>query len=314
MTIQQAKDIPIDALLYKLGFQPHKTINGAKWYCAPTREEKTPSFKLSTDARAWFDHGTGEGGNILDLAFRLQTNLSPTQTLDSTQIKQALAFIQNLFGDQPLQPITVRSQPAASSNSPAYSICSCHPFQVYTPDGALTQAASYLRKRGIDPPTVAPYLQEVTYVGTDGRQRAGFGLPNLAGGYELRRLGDWVKMALGPKHITVFQAHRQTAPWHTFYSLIDFCTFLTVDQPPVGAYQYLIINSDSLVQKAIDYLTPVSPGFMFHYPHQDQSGQKAHEKLLAFLEANQWSGGARVGPYQGYKDWTEARERKLGLI
>lgn len=187
------------------------------------------------------------------------------------------------------------------------------PFAVYGRGSSLTQSALYLGTRGVNAERAAPYLEDVTFAGQDGKKRYGFGMPNVSGGYEIRRYGDWQKRSVGTKDVTMFKADRQAAPWHTFYSLIDFCTFLTVDKPPVGAYNFLIINSDSLVDKAILYLDSIPAGFMIHYPHADESGQRAYHKLVDFLVGQGWSCGDKAYLYSGFKDWTEAREKQLGL-
>src|SRR4051794_30369158 len=68
MNIQDAKRIPIAELLAALGHTPVRESNGEKWYRSPFRQENTASFKLSADQRAFYDHGLGKGGNILDFA------------------------------------------------------------------------------------------------------------------------------------------------------------------------------------------------------------------------------------------------------
>ena len=310
MDIITAKAIPIDEFLQRLGYGIVRTVGGCHWYRSPTRQEKTPSFKLTPDARGWYDHVTGEGGNILDLAYRLHTGRPLMNKLDGQQVKEALGFIEERMGIS-YHPAPSRLAPASSPVESTFTLLGHIPFVVHTPAGTLTPAARYLAARGIEPQRVAPYLEDINFAGRDGRKRYGFGLPNRAGGYEIRRADDWAKRSVGTKDITLFEAGRAMAPWHTFYSLIDFCTFLTVDKPPLGAYHYLILNSDSLVERAIAYLSERPAGFMIHYPHQDESGQRAYEKLLGFLTGQGWNGGNQAGRYAGFKDWTEARQHQL---
>jgi hypothetical protein len=313
MDIQTAKAIPIDFLLQRIGCQPTKTTNGCQWYLSPFRLENTPSFKLTRDRFAWFDHGTGEGGNILDLAFRLDSQQSLPHKLEAQQLKQALAYIDQKVGAPSTRQQPLNNRMPVETNRPAYTITEHQPFRLVDPTGNSSQAALYLASRGISPERVVPYLQEVTFLSADGQKHQGFGLPNVAGGYELRRQGDWAKTAVGPKAITIFKATREAAPWHTFYSLIDFCTYLTIDKPPLGAYHYLIINSDSLVAKAITYLETVPAGFMIQYPHTDESGQNAFRRLEQFLTSHRWAASHKAYLYEGFTDWTEARERQLAF-
>ena len=312
MNLDQAKALSINDFLQQQGHQPVKITAKEYRYISPLRSEKTPSFHVTLDGRAWKDFGDGRGGNIIDLAFRLATSLPLPPRLDGEQLKTALAFIQTVTGatfDE--RPLVRQSLPA--SKDPAYTILEHNPFQVYGRGSFLTKASLYLGTRGINAERFAPYLEDVVYGGEDGKKHYGFGMPNISGGYELRRHGDWMKTAVGHKDVTIFKAAKEAAPWHTFYSLIDFGTFLTVDKPPIGAYHYLIINSDSLVDKAIGYLDSMPASYMIQYPHLDQSGQRAYHKLLDFLASQEWGRGERSHLYQGFKDWTEAREVQLGL-
>ncbi|GAB3901519.1 hypothetical protein [Spirosoma agri] len=313
MDIKTAKTIPINQLLQRLGCEVVKTSGGCQWYRSPSRIEKTPSFKLTRDANGWYDHGTGEGGNILDLAYRLHSGLPLAGKLDGQHVKEALMFIENVMGVRGSLTTPLQQSQPTSPEPHAFTLVNHAPFAVYGRGSSLTKSALYLGTRGVNAERVAPYLEDVTFVGSDGKKRYGFGLPNVSGGYEIRRYGDWAKRSVGTKDVTMFKAQREVAPWHTFYSLIDFCTFITVDKPPIGAYNYLIINSDSLVDIAIAYLDGLPAGFMIHYPHMDESGQRAYHKLVDFLTTHGWMGGDKADLYPGFKDWTEAREQQLGL-
>jgi hypothetical protein len=61
-----AKKIELIEYLSKLGHQPQKIRNHDYWYLSPLREEKEPSFKVNKKMNVWYDHGIGEGGNIID--------------------------------------------------------------------------------------------------------------------------------------------------------------------------------------------------------------------------------------------------------
>ena len=52
--------------LEKLGYMPQKIRGNDYWYLSPFRQEKEPSFKVNRKLNAWYDHGTGRGGNIVD--------------------------------------------------------------------------------------------------------------------------------------------------------------------------------------------------------------------------------------------------------
>lgn len=47
MNIEEAKSIPLEDYLRRMGFTPIRQQEDSIWYCSPFREEKTPSFKVS---------------------------------------------------------------------------------------------------------------------------------------------------------------------------------------------------------------------------------------------------------------------------
>lgn len=325
MDIATAKTIPLDEFLLAAGHQPAKISGGCKFYRAPYRTENHPSFKLSPDATAWYDHGLGQGGNIIDLAM----HLGPCQN-----VSDALAYIQALIGRTTVSryrsPASLLPLPV-SPQTPIYSLTQAKPFALRDQYNHYTPAASYLKLvRAIEPDVFAPYLLDLVYCAQDQFPRYGFGIPNLAGGFEVRRAGDFFKTTIGPKHVTVFQSQRQPwwqAPWHCFYGLMDLGTFLTLDCPPLGTYNFLVVNSDSLIGHpqpgpdklakwglAEQYLESIPPGqSMVHYPHQDASGQRAYSQLRAFLQEQGWSGCDRAKIYQGFKDWNEKHQADSGI-
>ena len=73
MNSEQAKRIKIADYLYTLGFKPIKIQRDSYWYCSPLRDERTASFKVDNHSNIWYDHGTGEGGNILDFVMKLHS-------------------------------------------------------------------------------------------------------------------------------------------------------------------------------------------------------------------------------------------------
>jgi hypothetical protein len=67
----QARQIPIVEYLAQCGINPEYIRGNNHWYLSPLREEKHASFKVDARLNAWYDHGLGEGGNLIDLGIRL---------------------------------------------------------------------------------------------------------------------------------------------------------------------------------------------------------------------------------------------------
>lgn len=66
LSIAEAKEMDLVDYLSSLGYRPAKIRNADYWYLSPLREEKTPSFKVNQKLNRWYDHGLGQGGNLID--------------------------------------------------------------------------------------------------------------------------------------------------------------------------------------------------------------------------------------------------------
>src|SRR4051812_48653599 len=73
LNFSESKKIPITEYLARLGFEPAKVRGNDYWYRSPLRDEKDPSFKVNAKLNLWYDHGSGEGGTILDLGARINS-------------------------------------------------------------------------------------------------------------------------------------------------------------------------------------------------------------------------------------------------
>ena len=72
MQLHDIKQVSIVDYLAQTGFEA-KLIKGVNyWYCSPLRSELTPSFKVNAERNQWYDFGTGDHGDIIDLVCTLQ--------------------------------------------------------------------------------------------------------------------------------------------------------------------------------------------------------------------------------------------------
>ena len=85
MNIEEAKRIPLENYLQRMGFIPVKQRGDSLWYCSPFRKEKTPSFKVSKSRSLWYDFGAGQGGDIITLAMELHGTKDISYTLKAIE-------------------------------------------------------------------------------------------------------------------------------------------------------------------------------------------------------------------------------------
>ncbi len=253
---KQARQIPITEYLAQCGFKPETIKGDNHWYLSPLREEKTASFKVNTKRNAWYDFGTGEGGNLIDLGIRLKNC-----TVES--------FLTDLkIGD--------------------YSILSCqvpdYTAQQLLPDKkviihavAELQAPSllyYLRKRGVDLAMAKLWCKEVTF-SFGQKQYTAIGFQNRSGGFELRN--SWFKGSSAPKDITFIDNCRKSVC--LLEGFIDFLSLLELKPQGITGVNFVILNSLSLISKSIDVLKAHQDIFLFL--NHDKAAAVAEEKLKA---------------------------------
>ena len=93
MNSEQAKQIRIEEYLYRIGIKPNKERGHNLWYKSPFRNETEPSFKVNRNINQWHDLGSGDKGNIIDLAMILHQTTSVSEALQA--IEQVVPNPQN---------------------------------------------------------------------------------------------------------------------------------------------------------------------------------------------------------------------------
>ena len=280
VNVQQAKDIDINDLLLRLGHQPTKQTARDTWYKRPYGQERHASFHVSRDGRAWFDFGTGKGGNIIDLAMHLA---------GCRDVSAALAYIEALTGQRAHSGPT--GKPSLPEHyDPGYRLDQSRPL-------ADPRGEDWCDSRGLDLAQCRPYLQDV-YFNRAGKPYKtplyGVGLPNLSGGFEIRtKLASesWVKSSVGPKDITVFKSQRAHAPWFEFEGIPDFCTFLTLRRPAIQDCHFLILHGTGQTRRGIEFLETQPAGVLQLCPQHGSPGSMAScEAFRLWAGEHGWAG------------------------
>ena len=229
MKIEQAKRIPLDQFLMRLGYRPSRNTRGQLWYLSPLRTEATPSFKVNPSMNTWYDFGQGDGGDIIDLIKAMEQ--LPT-------VSESLARINAIMGDAPAIRI-VQPKEAQPIAQPALELESIGPIQ-------SKRLFAYLRERGIDPRRIEPVIQEAQYRCGDNRFIA-LAFANDSGGYELRN--PTFKGTLGTKDISIFEGSCDRVL--VFEGFFDFLSAVTLHGGMPDA-TVVVLNSVALRSKAAD--------------------------------------------------------------
>lgn len=262
MNTTQIKNIKITDYLYNKGIQPKQIKGTDYWYISPYREERTPSFKVNNDLNVWYDYGTGQGGNIIDLIMRMYNLNSVTEVLSHFNNNN---YQKKIIPQKQSDSFSFDQQ--RESASTGITILKVLPLT----NRALLE---YLIERRISLDIAKKNCKEVYYSVGDKRYFA-VGFKNESGGYELRN--KYFKGCTS-KDISVFKPNsNNTEACLVFEGFMDYLSYLTIKKTDKPIVDTVILNSVSNLSKAIDLIK--SHPKVYAYLDNDEAGRNATELL-----------------------------------
>ncbi len=260
LSIIEARQIDMVDYLSKLGHVPAKIRGNDYWYLSPLRQEKTPSFKINKKLNRWYDHGIGNGGNIIDFII----------LFNKCTIGEVLKQLSgNLFFQQPLENRLIQKfNPHSESKIKILKEKTISSF-------ALIR---YLHQRRLPIDLVDRYCKEVNYE-INGKEYFGISFKNDSGGYEIRN--PYFKASSSPKDITTFNNGEVVAS--VFEGFIDFLSFMAIhkNQPKITS-DYIVLNSVSFFEKARPFMEQHK--IIKLYLDRDETGQKYSQYALTLSD------------------------------
>ncbi|BFK47358.1 toprim domain-containing protein [Alistipes sp. i18-0019-D1] len=228
----------------------------------------------------WYDHGTGEGGSIIDLVMRLEN-------CDFTQAVQSL-------GRDEIKPISSVAPALATPTVPALRILS---------DSLLRHPAllGYLKERGVDPAIANEYCREVRYAVGDKTYFA-IGFRNDAGGCELR--SERFKGSSTPKNITTIDNGSSTIM--VFEGFMDFLSYLSLKGNVHPSCDTAVLNTVVNLPKALPFLE--RHAVVHTFLDNDEAGRKATAEIVRRCSRSQV---VKQAFYRDHKDVNEYLQARI---
>ena len=231
MQLHDIKQIPIVDYLAQTGYKPKLTKGVNYWYCSPLRSELTPSFKVNVERNQWYDFGTGDHGDIIDLVCALQ----------HCSTAEAMRRLSALKGVRLAPSFSFGGITPLRSQAPSMELISVQ--AVKHPKLLL-----YLTERGLQPSDASPFLSEIYYKVSEKCSFA-LGFPNDAGGWELRN--PYFKGCFAPKDISTIKG-TDSHKLQLFEGFMDFLSWRKLH--PEVQDDSIILNSLNLLPKLIPSL------------------------------------------------------------
>ena len=288
MQLHDIKQVSIVDYLAQTGYKPKLTKGVNYWYCSPLRSELMPSFKVNAERNQWYDFGTGDHGDIIDLVCALQ----------HCSTAEAMRRLAALKGVRLAPSFSFGGTTPVRSQAPSMELIGVQ--AVKHPKLLL-----YLTERGLQPSDVSPFLSEVYYRVSE-KCFFALGFQNDAGGWELRN--PYFKGCFAPKAITTIKG-TDSHKLQLFEGFMDFLSWRKL-HPEVQA-DSIILNSLTLLPKLIPSLHP--------YPiiesllDNDEAGDRATKQLFdAGLPVKDMR--ACYAPYKDINEYLILAEQKKQIL
>ena len=253
MEIQHIKHIAITDYLQQQGYAPAQVQGIHYWHYSPLRNERTPSFKVNTERNQWYDFGSGEHGDIIDLVCALHrcTISGAIRLLSGAKqvAHQEFSFGgKRKFSERKLEILS--AQPLSNPN-----------------------LLRYLTERYI-PLTVAnSYCSEVLFQNMK-RTYYAIGFANDALGWEIRNM--YFKGCIAPKAITTIK--RGTDRLQIFEGFMDFLSWQTLN--PSSTCDTIVLNSLALLPRIQEKIKGYKQ--VESFLDNDEAERKSFEVLKQF--------------------------------
>jgi hypothetical protein len=295
MNIAQIKQIDLVDYLKAIGFSPTNESAKSAWYHAPYREDRTPSFKVNKDKNMWYDFGTAQSGDIIDLAELLY------QTKDVSRLLKLIEGAAAALVPRIRIPISQGGERLTDQFR-----------NVKVVDLNHEALKSYLQSRGIDLDIAECECREIHYI-CNKKGYFAIAFPNIAGGYEIRN--PYFKGCIAPKDISIVRESERSSRGHCclFEGFMDYLSYLTLvkmgriteDGEPMD---YIVLNSVSNISRVIE---PIKKYEVIHcYLDNDDAGRRVVDTLQEL-----WGDKVRdmFTPYPLYKDLNDFLRNKKNL-
>lgn len=279
MEIQHIKQIAITDYLQQQGYAPAQVQGIHYWYYSPLRNERTPSFKVNTERNQWYDFGSGEHGDIIDLVCALHRCTISGAIRLLSGAKQ-VAHQEFSFGGE--RKISERN----------LEILSAQPL-------SNPYLLRYLAARAIPLSIACTYCSEVLFQNMN-RTYYAIGFANDALGWEIRNM--YFKGCIAPKAITTIS--KATDVLQIFEGFMDFLSWQTLN--PSSTCDTIVLNSLALLPRIKEQIAGYRE--VESFLDNDDAGRKSFA-VLKQICPQIVDGSTRYREHKDLNEWLVAQSK-----
>ena len=286
MEIQNIKQISITDYLQQQGYAPARVQGIHYWYYSPLRNERTPSFKVNTERNQWYDFGSGEHGDIIDLVCALH-RCTTSEAIRLLSGAKQVAHQEFSFGGK------------RKFSERKLEILSAQPL-------SNPYLLRYLAARAIPLPVASAYCSEVLFQNMKRTYNA-IGFANDAGGWEIR--SPYFKGCIAPKAITTIS--KGTDVLQIFEGFMDFLSWQTLN--PSSTSDTIVLNSLALLPRIQEKIRGYKQ--VESFLDNDEAGRKSFDVLKQFYPSI-IDGSVRYRTHKDLNEWlvTQSKVKEKQML
>ncbi len=279
MEIQHIKQISITDYLQQQGYPPARIQGIHYWYCSPLRNERTPSFKVNTERNQWYDFGSGEHGDIIDLVCALH-RCTISEAIRLLSGAKQVAHQEFSFGGK------------RKFSERKLEILSAQPL-------SNPYLLRYLAARAIPLPVASAYCSEVLFQNMK-RTYYAIGFANDALGWEIRNM--YFKGCIAPKAITTIK--RGTDRLQIFEGFMDFLSWQVLN--PSSTSDAIVLNSLALLPRIEEQIAGYRE--VESFLDNDDAGRKSFA-VLKQIFPQVIDGATRYREHKDLNEWLVSKSQ-----
>jgi len=293
--IKEIKDsISLVDFLTKLGYEPTSKKSGQeRFFLSPIRDsDSDPSFSVNDSKGFWYDHGSGQGGNVIDLG---------KLVFKTNSIPKVVEEIEKLYNGHPSFSFSQREL-APKVYIPKHEIVNVKDL------GHNAAITDYIASRGvINAALSSKLLKEVYYDHIDDKgskkRYFGVGWQNASEGYDVR--SKYGKICIAKKDLLFKEGSNSKVS--IFEGMFNYLSALEKD-PSLINNNLIVLNSLSMVNRAITLVKASGSIKDIDLYFDNGSGGR---KMTGEFQKQLPQAADRSYLYQGYDDYNDMLKAEL---
>jgi len=229
--LDKIRAIPIASFMVNIGHSIKSTTAANIFFDSPFRAEKTASFSVWTKRNLWKDFGSGEGGDIIELAQRIW----------NVDFKEAIQRLNK-------QPYPIKVDTILKLAKVKLQLKKT--VEVVQNRALL----NYMKERNLQPNKLTGLVGEIYYL-QNNKNYFGLAFQNDLGGFEIRN--KYFKGSYGTKHLTTIKRGFDSIT--VFEGFIDLLSLLSWE---VLKSDILVLNSCAIAPKSIPIINQYQKAYL----------------------------------------------------